>query len=127
MTIPWLHRASTERRRAIAPAIGASGGRRLPCLQDWFVRSSTHIMKFIITPLALALIAFAGCSTTRVAPKGWNAVGEGMTRAEIASSIGRPVSQLPSIEVWRSEDWELRIAYDQNGRATNVVRKLVLK
>jgi len=84
-------------------------------------------MKHTITLLTLAVIALAGCSTTYVAPKAWNAVGEGMTRAEIASSIGRPASQSPSTEVWRSEDWELRIAYDQGGRATNVVRKLVLK
>lgn len=50
-----------------------------------------------------------------------------MTRQQIANSIGQPASESPSGEVWRSEGWELRIAYDESGRATNVVRMLILR
>ncbi len=48
-------------------------------------------------------------------------------RQQIVDSIGQPASQSPSGEVWQSEGWELRIAYDESGRAANVVRVLILR
>ena len=84
-------------------------------------------MKYMTTLLVFAVVWLAGCSTTHVSPKAWNVVTEGMTRHDIAASIGQPASQSPVTEVWRSEGWELRVAYDKAGRATNVVRTFVLK
>jgi len=84
-------------------------------------------MKYKNTLLTFAVVWLAGCSTTYVSPKAWNSVTEGMMRHNIASSIGQPASQSPGTEVWRSEGWELRVAYDQSGRATNVVRTFVVK
>jgi len=86
-----------------------------------------HTMKYNITLLMLAVIFLAGCSTTYVSPKAWDAAREGMTRQQIASSLGRPAFESPSHEVWRDGHWELEVAYDENGRATNVVRSAVLK
>jgi hypothetical protein len=86
-------------------------------------------MKNTIALLTLAVVCLAGCSSTstHASPKAWNAVGEGMMRQQIVNSIGQPASQSASSEIWRSEGWELRIAYDESGRATNVVRMLILK
>jgi hypothetical protein len=86
-------------------------------------------MKHLIVAMTLAAGCLAGCSTARThaSPKSWNAISEGMMRQEIATSIGRPASQSASSEVWRSEGWELLVGYDENGRATNVVRTFILQ
>ena len=75
----------------------------------------------------LLVILFVGCSTTRTSPKAWNAVEEGMSRMEVVGNIGQPASRSPAGEIWLGDGWELRIAYDQGDRATNVVRRLELK
>jgi hypothetical protein len=86
-------------------------------------------MKNTIALLTLAVVCLAGCASPRAqaSPKAWNAVSEGMTRQQIVKKIGQPASQSASSEIWQSEGWELRIAYDESGRATNVVRMLILK
>jgi hypothetical protein len=86
-------------------------------------------MKYTITLLTVAFVCLAGCSSTgtHASPKAWNAISEGMLRQQIVNSIGQPASQSSSSEVWRSEGWELRVAYDESGQATNVVRLLILK
>jgi hypothetical protein len=86
-------------------------------------------MKYTITLFLLAVVCFAGCSSTKtyVSPQTWNAASEGMTRQQIAKSIGQPASESLSSDVWRSEGWELRIAYDESGRTTNVARMLILQ
>ncbi len=85
-------------------------------------------MKYTLILFMLAVVGLAGCSTARThtSPKSWNAVTEGMLREEIVSRIGQPASPSPASDVWRREGWELRAAYDPNGRATNVVRLLRL-
>jgi hypothetical protein len=86
-------------------------------------------MKHLIVAMTLAAGCLTGCSTARThaSPKSWNAISEGMMRQEIVSSIGRPASQSPSSEIWRSDGWELHVGYDDSGRATNVVRTFILQ
>ena len=86
-------------------------------------------MKHTIALLALAAACLAGCSSarTQTSPKVWAAVSEGMMKEQIVETLGQPASQSSSGQVWQKEGWELRIAYDNSGRATHVVRQLVLK
>jgi len=86
-------------------------------------------MKHTIALLTLAVACLAGCSSarTKTSPKAWVAVSEGMMKEQIVDTLGQPASQSPSGQVWQKEGWELRIAYDNSGRATHVVRQLVLK
>ena len=80
-----------------------------------------RILFVLIAPLLVS------CSTTTESPKVWNAVAEGMNRAAIIGKIGKPDSQTASLDAWHSSGWELRVAYDHNGYATNIVRVLELK
>jgi len=84
-------------------------------------------MKCQTTLLAFVTLWIAGCSTTSVSPAAWNAVVEGMTRQDIVARIGQPASQSPAGDTWSREGWDLRVAYDRGGQATNVVRMMILK
>jgi hypothetical protein len=86
-------------------------------------------MKYTIALLTLAAVCLAGCSTarTQTSPKAWAAVHEGMTKEQIVDTLGQPASQSPSGDVWQNKGWELRVAYDDSGRATRIMRQLVLK
>lgn len=89
-----------------------------------------NTMKQLAALLVLVGICLAGCSarTGHVSPKSWNSISEGMLRKQITQNIGQPVAQLSDYtEVWRSDGWELRVTYDQSGKATNVTRMLILK
>jgi uncharacterized protein YceK len=86
-------------------------------------------MKFSIVLLIWAVVSLTSCSSTKThtSPKEWNAVTDGMTRREVANRVGGgPTSQSSVGEVWRRHGWELRVAYDEGGRVTNVVRQLIL-
>ncbi len=86
-------------------------------------------MNCIIASLMVAVVCLAGCATpgTHGSPESWNAIAEGMTREEIVSSIGIPSAHASTAEVWRSAGWELHVTYGPDGRATTVVRMLVLR
>jgi uncharacterized protein YceK len=86
-------------------------------------------MKYTITLLTLAVVCLSGCSSSKAytLPRAWHGVSEGMMRQQIVENNGQPASQLPSSEIWRKDGWELQIAYDESGQATNVVRILILK
>lgn len=95
----------------------------------WLSAGPDESMRYTIACLKIAMACLAGCSSARTAtsPKVWADVSEGMMRQQIVDSIGQPASQSPSGEVWQSEGWELRIAYDESGQAANVVRVLILR
>ena len=86
-------------------------------------------MKHTIALLTIAVACLAGCSSARsqTSPKAWAAVHEGMMKEQIVDTLGQPASQSSSGQVWQKEGWELRIAYDNSGRATQVVRQLVME
>ena len=86
-------------------------------------------MKHTIALLTIAVACLAGCSSarTQTSPKAWAAVSEGMMKEQIVDTLGQPASQSPSGQVWQKEGWELRIAYDDRGRATRIMRQLVLE
>jgi hypothetical protein len=85
-------------------------------------------MKPTVALLTIAVACLAGCASarTKTSPKAWAAVSEGMMKEQIVDTLGQPASQSPSGQVWQKEGWELRIAYDDSGRATRIVRMLVL-
>ena len=86
-------------------------------------------MQHTIALLTLAAVCLAGCSSarTQTSPKAWAAVHEGMMKEQIVDTLGQPASQSPSGQVWQKEGWELHIAYDERGRATRLVRQLVME
>lgn len=93
---------------------------------NWLGDSCAMKRTIILLPLAAGCLAGCSSAETHASPKSWNAITEGMTREDIAGSIGQPAARSSSSEVWQSGGWELRVAYDQGGRATNVVRMLPL-
>jgi hypothetical protein len=80
-----------------------------------------RLLCVLITPLII------GCSTTRESPRLWSDVVEGMNRSAIADRIGSPDSKAPSFDTWLGNGWELRVAYDHDGHATNILRVLELR
>lgn len=47
-----------------------------------------------------------------------------MTREEISALIGRPAGDPgASQDTWRKGGWELRVTYDENGRARDILRR----
>jgi uncharacterized protein YceK len=86
-------------------------------------------MKHTVALLSIVVVCLAGCSSarTKTSPKAWAAVSEGMMKEQIVDTLGQPASQSSSGQVWQKEGWELHIAYDERGRATRLVRQLVMK
>jgi hypothetical protein len=86
-------------------------------------------MKHTVALLTIAVACLVGCSSarTKTSPKAWAAVHEGMMKEQIVDTLGQPASHSPSGDVWQNKGWELRVAYDDSGRATRVVRMLVLE
>jgi hypothetical protein len=80
--------------------------------------------------LCLVLLLLAGCSSPKgnEPPEAWNNLNAGMTREEISAMVGRPAIHLgASQDVWRKGAWELQVTYDENGRARDILRRLVAK
>jgi hypothetical protein len=80
--------------------------------------------------LFLLLLLLAGCLTPKgnEPPEAWNNLNAGMTREEISALIGRPASYPgASQDTWRKGGWELQVTYDENGRARDILRRLVAK
>ena len=73
--------------------------------------------------VGLFLSASIGCSAVKSQgpPASWKAVNGGMTRKEISSLIGAPrENPVQSSDTWVKAGWELRVEYDQYGRARNI-------
>ncbi len=73
--------------------------------------------------VGLLLFALVGCSTVKSQepPAAWRAVNGGMTREEISKLIGPPIQTLgQGSDTWVKGGWELRVDYDQYGRARNI-------
>ncbi len=80
----------------------------------------------ILAKAAVGLLLFAllGCSTVKSQgpPAAWKAVDGGMTRQEISNLIGPPIqNSAPGSDTWVNAGWELRVEYDQYGRARNIL------
>ncbi len=81
------------------------------------------ILSLKAAALWLLLFALIGCSTveSQGPPAAWNGVNGGMTRQEISNLIGPPVQTLAQgSDTWVKAGWELRVEYDQYGRARNI-------
>jgi outer membrane protein assembly factor BamE (lipoprotein component of BamABCDE complex) len=80
--------------------------------------------------MLLVVCVLIGCSSPKgnEAPEAWNNLNAGMTRQEISAMLGRPASHLgASQDTWRKGAWELQVSYDENGRARDILRRLVAK
>ena len=80
--------------------------------------------------LLFVLLLLIGCSSPKgnEPPEAWNNLNGGMTREEISAMVGRPASHLgASQNTWRKGGWELQVTYDENGRARDILRRLVAK
>lgn len=76
------------------------------------------------------LVALMGCSSpkSQEAPAAWNGLNAGMTKEEISALIGRPSTHPGAAQdIWRSSGWELQVTYDENGRARELLRRVVAK
>jgi hypothetical protein len=76
----------------------------------------------VLVPL-LATCFFVGCSSLSesTSPKAWAAVQPGMTREQLHSRLGYPAVAENGNETWRSQSWELKVAYDSEGRVKEAV------
>ena len=61
-------------------------------------------------------------------PAAWNGLDPGIRRQEIIGRLGQPSGRSTAGEdVWRQGKWELRVSYDENEQAVDIVRQAVLK
>lgn len=61
-------------------------------------------------------------------PAEWRNLGAGMTRQEILDQVRRPPDFCtPGVDVWRQRNWELRVSYDQNANAVDIICQTISK
>lgn len=60
-------------------------------------------------------------------PDAWRSLDCGITRQELIERLGPPEMQTATGEdIWRNRNWELRVSYDESGRATGISRNATM-
>ncbi len=84
------------------------------------------ILSLTAAILGLFLVVLAGCASVKAQgpPPAWRTVNGGMTRQEISQLIGPPAQASDGRgDIWVKAGWELKVEYDQYGRAMNILSR----
>jgi len=86
-------------------------------------------MKRIVILLQIAVVVFVltACTTTHTSPKQWSNITEGTSRAELVRQLGEPASRSQNVDTWFADGWQLRVMYDEEQHATNLVQELIMR